>query len=132
MERKALVVTLDFIIMSAAKYDVEDAVVGRELQQLGLPREHAEAITRSLRGSNSLLRKALGDATLVLPQTSAPELFMADSSAVGGEAESQIVMSMEPDAKTERVTSDDSGNFVHEKITLHMTKDKFGVLLQGC
>lgn len=114
--------TLDFIIVSAAKYDVEDAVVGRELQQLGLPREHAEAITRSLRGSNSVLRKALGDATLVLPQTSVPELFME---------ESQIVMNLEPEAKAERATSDDSGNFVHEKITLNIAKDKFGVLLQG-
>ncbi|KAL8622207.1 hypothetical protein ACOMHN_053009 [Nucella lapillus] len=44
---KASIAALTFILSSAAKYDCEDETLSSELQQLGLPKEHAASLCRS-------------------------------------------------------------------------------------
>jgi len=56
---KGALAALDFIVTSAAKYDVEDYDLQEELQQLGLPKENSEAITKQYRTAKDQLRRRL-------------------------------------------------------------------------
>nr|XP_054749750.1 COMM domain-containing protein 4-like [Lytechinus pictus] len=44
---KASIAALSFILSSAAKYNVDGESLSNELQQLGLPKEHSAALSRS-------------------------------------------------------------------------------------
>jgi len=63
---KASIAALHFIIKSAAKYDVVPDTVAKELQQLGLPKEHTEAVTRVYSKERDTLRQQFQNATLRL------------------------------------------------------------------
>jgi hypothetical protein len=58
-ELRALIACLNVVLLSAVKYSVEPAVLGKELSQLGLPRESCEAILRALAARSDELRSAL-------------------------------------------------------------------------
>ena len=45
-ESKIVISVLDFIFRNSAKFDVEDIALSQELQQLGLPQENAESISK--------------------------------------------------------------------------------------
>ncbi|XP_046687473.1 COMM domain-containing protein 4-like [Homalodisca vitripennis] len=45
-EVKATVSALTYILTSAAKYGVSEAILCNELQQIGFPREHGQALCR--------------------------------------------------------------------------------------
>ena len=51
--------TLVFIVQSAAQYNVENDILGQELQQLGLPTESAFCISRLLSMHQDGLRMKL-------------------------------------------------------------------------
>ena len=67
---KAVVAALHFILCSAARYDVAEDVLAQELQQLGLPREHGEAMTNALREGRAPLQKHFAEQSLRLPRLS--------------------------------------------------------------
>ncbi|OPL33864.1 hypothetical protein AM593_08027, partial [Mytilus galloprovincialis] len=56
---KASVAVLSFILCSAAKYNVDGESLSNELQQLGLPKEHATALTKSYSDSLEKLQAQL-------------------------------------------------------------------------
>ena len=45
-EANVVMSVLEFILKNAAKFDVEDLILNQELQQLGLPQENAESISK--------------------------------------------------------------------------------------
>ncbi|KAJ8599379.1 hypothetical protein CTAYLR_007017 [Chrysophaeum taylorii] len=45
-----------FVLASAAKYDIDEETLAKEIEQLGLPRENAQAILRPYRESKAALR----------------------------------------------------------------------------
>lgn len=49
LEILSLQATISFILSTAVKYNAADEVLSTELQQLGLPSENADALTRCLR-----------------------------------------------------------------------------------
>lgn len=53
---KAVVAELDFIFQNAVKYEVEDGVLKNELQQLGLPKEHSEMVSKLYRDNAEALK----------------------------------------------------------------------------
>jgi len=65
---KATIAALHFIINNAAKYDVDDAALSTELQQLGLPKEHCDALARPYRDNKDKLRDHGKANILKLPQ----------------------------------------------------------------
>ena len=65
---KAVVSALHFILCSAARYDVPDDTLAFELQQLGLPREHTEALTHALREGRTALQQHFAACSLQLPR----------------------------------------------------------------
>eukprot|EP00161_Ancyromonas_sigmoides_P019780 TRINITY_DN5626_c1_g2_i1.p2 TRINITY_DN5626_c1_g2~~TRINITY_DN5626_c1_g2_i1.p2 ORF type:complete len:203 (+),score=97.87 TRINITY_DN5626_c1_g2_i1:29-610(+) len=56
-DTRALVAALDTIVRQAARFQVDEAALGAELMQLGLPRENGEAICRAVRESGDRLRR---------------------------------------------------------------------------
>uniref|UniRef100_A0A8C0WT07 COMM domain-containing protein 4 n=1 Tax=Castor canadensis TaxID=51338 RepID=A0A8C0WT07_CASCN len=59
---KATVAVLSFILSSAAKHSVDGESLSSELQQLGLPKEHAASLCRCYEEKQSLCRSTCGPA----------------------------------------------------------------------
>ena len=58
-ESKIVISVLDFIFRNSAKFDVEDIALNQELQQLGLPQENAESISKVFKNQKLKLREFL-------------------------------------------------------------------------
>ncbi|CAM4734882.1 unnamed protein product [Leuciscus chuanchicus] len=63
---KASVAVLSFILSSAAKHDVDSESLSSELQQLGLPKEHATGLCKSYEDKHSALQEKLRESSLRL------------------------------------------------------------------
>ena len=70
-EVKGVVAALDFILTSSARYDVAEEALALELQQLGLPKEHTDALVGALRDGRATLQSQLMAASLRLPKLEA-------------------------------------------------------------
>ena len=67
-EAKGIVATLHFILSSSARYNVPEETLELELQQLGLPKEHTEALVAALRDGRAPLHQHLAEVSLRLPK----------------------------------------------------------------
>lgn len=67
-ERKGIVAALHFILTSSARYDVAEDALALELQQLGLPKEHTEALCAALRDGRAALQEHFADVSLRMPR----------------------------------------------------------------
>ncbi|KAG8440356.1 hypothetical protein GDO86_006199 [Hymenochirus boettgeri] len=67
---KATVAVLSFILSSAAKHNVSSDNLSSELQQLGLPREHAASLCRSYEENQNALQEVLRESSLRLTHLS--------------------------------------------------------------
>jgi len=65
-EQKGVVAALHFILTSSARYDVAEDALALELQQLGLPKEHTEALVAALHDGRAPLQEHFADASLRL------------------------------------------------------------------
>ncbi|NXC19602.1 COMD4 protein, partial [Corythaeola cristata] len=65
---KATIAVLSFILSSAAKHNVDSESLSSELQQLGLPKEHASGLCRSYEEKQSSLQDSLRACSLRLSQ----------------------------------------------------------------
>ncbi|XP_023802428.1 COMM domain-containing protein 4, partial [Cyanistes caeruleus] len=65
---KATIAVLGFILSSAAKHNVDSESLSSELQQLGLPKEHASGLCRSYEEKQSPLQDRLRACSLRLSQ----------------------------------------------------------------
>uniref|UniRef100_UPI00398F562C COMM domain-containing protein 4 isoform X1 n=2 Tax=Pristiophorus japonicus TaxID=55135 RepID=UPI00398F562C len=63
---KATIAVLNFVFSSAAKYGVDGESLSSELQQLGLPKEHAAALCKSYEDKQPALQDRLRDSSLRL------------------------------------------------------------------
>jgi hypothetical protein len=61
---EAVVSGLQYVITNATRYDVDELTLGRELEQLGLPKEHVEAVCKAYWKERVGLRKAMGLRTI--------------------------------------------------------------------
>ncbi|NXX99612.1 COMD4 protein, partial [Centropus bengalensis] len=68
---KATIAVLSFILSSAAKHNVDSESLSSELQQLGLPKEHASGLCRSYEEKQSSLQDKLKSCSLRLSRLGA-------------------------------------------------------------
>ncbi|KAJ6227285.1 comm domain-containing protein [Anaeramoeba flamelloides] len=61
---KASVAALYFIIRNSAKFDVDPIILSKELQQLGLPKEHCDSLIRPYKSQKEKLRNKLSEESL--------------------------------------------------------------------
>ncbi|XP_077328690.1 COMM domain-containing protein 4 [Lithobates pipiens] len=67
---KATIAVLCFILSSAAKHNVSSDSLSSELQQLGLPKEHAVSLCRSYEEKQTALQETLRESSLRLSRLS--------------------------------------------------------------
>lgn len=67
-EGKIIFSLLDFIIRSSIKFDVAENILSNELQQLGLPQENADAITKIFKNQKENLRNKLKEDVFAFSQ----------------------------------------------------------------
>ena len=65
-----LVAALHLIVTGGAKHDVEETILAKELEQLGLPKEHPDAVCRPYGKDKERLRAALVDAVVRVGRSS--------------------------------------------------------------
>jgi len=63
---KAVVAAIHFIMSNSVKYNVHPDIVAKELQQLGLPKEHAETLSRTYVSKKDVLREEFIEKSLKL------------------------------------------------------------------
>lgn len=61
---QAAVAALHFLLMGAARHDVEEGILAKELEQLGVPKEHSDAVCKPYAKDKEALRSKLMDTTL--------------------------------------------------------------------
>ena len=96
---KGSVAAVHFMVTSAAKHDVDEVSFVQEIQQLGLPKENAEAIARQYREAKDALRdKFSEDSYRISKLTSADwrvDRIVAASSDVESEATVQFMFKVD-------------------------------------
>ncbi|XP_017068364.1 COMM domain-containing protein 4 [Drosophila eugracilis] len=58
-EGKTAVACIDFMLISAARYSCTESIFGEEIQQLGLPKDHAAAMCRVLQKHSAGIQQTL-------------------------------------------------------------------------
>ncbi|CAG2212583.1 COMM domain-containing protein 4-like [Mytilus edulis] len=120
---KASVAVLSFILCSAAKYNVDGESLSNELQQLGLPKEHATALTKSYSDSLEKLQAQLRKHSLRLSQLDSVEWrvdYILSSSHLKNIDEPCVQLRLKVrDPNTDNV----------KPVTFTVTADKFRILL---
>ena len=133
-DTKGSIAALHFVVENAAKFGVDETTLHQELQQLGLPKENCDALSRQYRDNRAALRAKLVGAAYkhstlleldwrvdhVLRSSSSGEVnrpcvhlnFLVDTAPHRGE-----LASREPDGERVRET------------TCEMPADKFDVLV---
>jgi len=113
----AVVAAIHFILSSATRYDVAEDVLSRELQQLGLPREHTEALVKVQVESRAHLQQLARERSLRLPRLSSLGWRVHESAA--GDAAHAVELQLGVQEAPGRAPS---------PLNLHMTVDTFTLL----
>ncbi|XP_017123070.1 COMM domain-containing protein 4 [Drosophila elegans] len=58
-EGKTAVACINFMLVNAARYSCTESIFGEEIQQLGLPKDHAAAMCRVLQKHSTAIRQTL-------------------------------------------------------------------------
>ncbi|KAG5338467.1 COMD4 protein, partial [Acromyrmex heyeri] len=114
-DAKAMVVALELIFTSSARYGVSAADLSSELQQLGLPREHSTAVARLHTDHCPQITAVLSSQSLRVSRLSSIEVLPCDSSSP--------VSAMTLKLKKIDGKEEDS--------TINISKDDVQVLLKG-
>ncbi|XP_066491811.1 COMM domain-containing protein 4 [Tiliqua scincoides] len=120
---KATIAVLSFILSSAAKHNVDSESLSSELQQLGLPKEHATGLCRSYEEKQSSLQDSLRGCSLRLNRLDSTS-WRVDYTL----SSSELQQVNEPVVHLKLNVKDvDKG--VVEPVAMTLSADKFRVLL---
>ncbi|KAJ7516389.1 hypothetical protein O6H91_03G120900 [Diphasiastrum complanatum] len=114
-DAKACVAALHFFLSNAARFDVDDGILSRELQQLGLPKEHSDYLCRPYEENKSALQTKFLHETLQVPS-----LKIAGWETQSGEPGSIIL----------HMNEVEKGASNGHDILLSLTYEKFHLLLK--
>eukprot|EP01089_Gocevia_fonbrunei_P006056 TRINITY_DN16571_c0_g1_i1.p1 TRINITY_DN16571_c0_g1~~TRINITY_DN16571_c0_g1_i1.p1 ORF type:complete len:208 (-),score=35.31 TRINITY_DN16571_c0_g1_i1:5-628(-) len=119
---KATVAAISFIINNGAKYDVDAQVLTDELQQLGLPKEHCDALSKEFSVSKSALRNHLTNQTLKLTKLNTVDWRIDYTLAT-----IDLIHVDTPSVQLKLNTTKPCGE--HESLAFEVSDSKFKVLL---
>jgi hypothetical protein len=121
---QAAVAALHFVLMGAAKHDVEDSVLAKEVEQLGVPKEHSDAVCKPYAKDKEALRAALLHGTLSVDKlkTLGWDVHVVDSGSGGGAAAGAV-------AGAELLVSLYMETERQGKVAFDCSEEKFRVLL---
>ncbi|NXA41128.1 COMD4 protein, partial [Eudromia elegans] len=122
---KATIAVLSFILSSAAKHNVDSESLSSELQQLGLPKEHATGLCRSYEEKQSALQDNLRACSLRLSRLDSVSWrvdYTLSSSELQDVSEPLVHLRL-------AVRRGDGGGM--DTVPVAVSADKFRVLLAG-
>lgn len=114
---KACIATLHFFVTNAAKFDVDEDTLSRELQQLGLPKEHTDSLSQTYRDSKGEIQEKFLQEILQLPTLN------IDGWQVRVGKGKSVVLHF----KNNEFVKKDEGSF---NGLVYLAEDKFRILLQ--
>ncbi|CAI5783657.1 Hypothetical predicted protein [Podarcis lilfordi] len=120
---KATIAVLGFILSSAAKHNVDGESLSSELQQLGLPKEHATGLCRSYEEKQSPLQDSLRGCSLRLNRLDSVS-WRVDYTL----SSSEIQRVNEPIVHL-KLNVKDVDRGVQEPVAMMLSAEKFRVLL---
>ncbi|XP_053259757.1 COMM domain-containing protein 4 [Podarcis raffonei] len=120
---KATIAVLGFILSSAAKHNVDGESLSSELQQLGLPKEHATGLCRSYEEKQSPLQDSLRGCSLRLNRLDSVS-WRVDYTL----SSSEIQRVNEPVVHL-KLNVKDVDRGVQEPVAMMLSAEKFRVLL---
>ncbi|XP_053128830.1 COMM domain-containing protein 4 isoform X1 [Hemicordylus capensis] len=120
---KATIAVLSFILSSAAKHNVDSESLSSELQQLGLPKEHATGLCRSYEEKQSPLQDSLRRCSLRLNRLDSTS-WRVDYTL----SSSELQKVNEPVVHL-RLNVKDVDRGVLEPVAMSLSAEKFRVLL---
>mmetsp|Transcript_6364 Transcript_6364/g.18629 ORF Transcript_6364/g.18629 Transcript_6364/m.18629 type:complete len:224 (-) Transcript_6364:403-1074(-) len=100
-DTKGAVAALRFILSNSAKYDIDDSTLQLEVQQLGLPKENADALGRAFRDSKDSLQETFLARSLEFPAVRDVEwrvdhIIAASDGSLGPEVHLKFLVDREP------------------------------------
>eukprot|EP01100_Stratorugosa_tubuloviscum_P001177 TRINITY_DN1263_c1_g2_i1.p1 TRINITY_DN1263_c1_g2~~TRINITY_DN1263_c1_g2_i1.p1 ORF type:complete len:207 (+),score=89.90 TRINITY_DN1263_c1_g2_i1:26-622(+) len=119
----ASIAALIFIISNAVKHEVEDTTLSTELQQLGLPKEHAEVISKSFRDNFDRLQISFNEKIFRLPKLVDVDWrvdYIASSSSLNDIQTPSVTLALQIQTPLKRELTNES---------FEISADKFRVLL---
>ncbi|XP_054987942.1 COMM domain-containing protein 4 [Sorex araneus] len=120
---KATVAVLSFILSSAAKHSVDGESLSSELQQLGLPKEHATGLCRCYEEQRSPLQEHLRTCSLRINR------LVGVSWRVDYTLSSSLLQTAEAPMLHLRLQLADAPDEPAQPVTMALTVNKFQVLL---
>eukprot|EP01097_Dermamoeba_algensis_P001604 TRINITY_DN1600_c0_g1_i2.p1 TRINITY_DN1600_c0_g1~~TRINITY_DN1600_c0_g1_i2.p1 ORF type:complete len:208 (+),score=49.79 TRINITY_DN1600_c0_g1_i2:71-694(+) len=128
---KAVISAVHFIVSNAAKYDLDDLTLSNELTQLGLPKEHCDALGRAYSERKDRMRQKLFQNTLKLPRLESVEWrvdYILSSSTLSQVNHPSIQLNI----KTKELPGNRTGgkeDFLIKDHPVDVSTDKFLILL---
>jgi len=118
-------------VASAAKYDVDDETLAKEIEQLGLPRENAHAVTRPYREHRAALRTKFANDTFKLGRATNvawSRTTSASSTDAAPSSEPTYRLRLELEGGGSSLALKSSTNAARD-VEIDVPADKFAVLL---
>mmetsp|Transcript_17783 Transcript_17783/g.18528 ORF Transcript_17783/g.18528 Transcript_17783/m.18528 type:complete len:213 (+) Transcript_17783:14-652(+) len=132
---KGAIAAVHFIISNSAKHDLDELSLVQEIQQLGLPKEHSEAIARQYREHKDTLRLRFSEesyrVTSLLASDWRVDLTIASSESTKRSASIQLKLELDTQPHLGRIDVNHpivDGTRVKE-LAFELTTDKLDVLL---
>jgi hypothetical protein len=119
---EAVVAALEYVVRNATRYDVDGKTLTRELEQLGLPKEHADAVCKPYEKEKEGLRRSMGRRTLrtdALKDLRWGVAFTSDESSEEGRLVNEAGLRVMLTVETER----------GGRVAFEASEEKFRVLL---
>lgn len=113
---KGAIAAIHFIITSAAKYDISDAVLIQEIQQLGLPKENSDTIAKQFRDNKENLRQVLEEKSYRISHFLAADWRVDQVLAVSQNTPEVITASTPSEENQYRITNQ---KLVHVKVQVN-------------
>ncbi|KAB1257195.1 COMM domain-containing protein 4 [Camelus dromedarius] len=126
---KATVAVLSFILSSAAKHSVDGESLSSELQQLGLPKEHAASLCRCYEEKQSPLQEHLRACSLRAPRRVAVNRLAGVGWRVDYTLSSSLLRSVEEPMVHLRLEVAAASGAPAQPVAMSLSTDKFQVLL---
>ncbi|GLJ21696.1 hypothetical protein SUGI_0404270 [Cryptomeria japonica] len=67
---KSCISALHFLVTNAAKFDLDEETLSRELQQLGIPKEHTDSLCRPYKDNRNMMQERFLEQSIQLPASS--------------------------------------------------------------
>lgn len=135
-DTKGAVSALHFVLSNSAKHDIEETTLQLEVQQLGLPKENADAVARAFRDSKDALRTRFAEQAFRVNSLRSMEWrvdqLLAASSSVGNDTGPQVHLKWTVDTCPHRGTGggaeEKDGEPTAEETAVVMGAAKFRLL----